>query len=198
MVFITETVSLNGYQGLCLLTLSAMLPSISCDDIERSIGIAPRCLPHLQVRTFFVALYLVAVGEGGFKPCVQAFGADQFDGEYHEESKAKSSFFNWWYFGLNVGCTLGVAVSSYVQDNFSWVIGFGILCIIMVIALVIFLCGTVTYRYIMKDEGQSPFKRISRVFAATRRNWHASDCSVLDDKEEAYLNPPPHGSRQPR
>jgi len=166
-----------------------MLPSLGCDNIERSIVSAPGHLPSLQVLTFFVALYLVAAGEGGFKPCIQAFGADQFDGEDPEESKAKSSFFNWWYFGLSWGCILGITVSSYVQENLSWAIGLGILSFIMVIALVIFLCGTTTYRCIKKDEGQRPFKRITRVFIVAARNRRASYCSVLDDKEAAYLNP---------
>ncbi|KAK9929736.1 hypothetical protein M0R45_026822 [Rubus argutus] len=65
-------------QGLGLLTLAAFLPS-----------------SQLQVLLFFFSLYLVAVGQGGHKPCVQAFGADQFDGQDAEECKAKRSFFNW-------------------------------------------------------------------------------------------------------
>ena len=43
---------------------------------------------------FFFALYILAVGEGGHKPCVQTFAADQFDQNLPEEKKAKSSFFN--------------------------------------------------------------------------------------------------------
>ncbi|KAK9271228.1 hypothetical protein L1049_026818 [Liquidambar formosana] len=86
--------------GLGLLTLSAVLPSLNpsyCQDTNRTTPCSP---PQFQVILFFFSLYLVAVGQGGHKPCVQAFGADQFDGHDPVECKAKSSFFNWWYFSL--------------------------------------------------------------------------------------------------
>ncbi|XP_021748078.1 protein NRT1/ PTR FAMILY 5.10-like isoform X1 [Chenopodium quinoa] len=169
--------------GLGLLTLSAMLPSFECLNQERSIKGAA-CSSHLQIVMFFVALYLVGVGQGGHKPCVQAFGADQFDGEDPRERKAKSSFFNWWYFGVCMGAFLGTGVLSYIQDNLSWGLGFGIPCILVVIAQLIFLLGTMNYRYTMKSEGENPFKRIGRVFVAAARNWNASP-TVAGDNEEA-------------
>ncbi|KNA04046.1 hypothetical protein SOVF_203290 [Spinacia oleracea] len=175
--------------GLGLLTLSAMLPSLSCID-----G-GPGSSAHLQTIIFFVALYLVAIGQGGHKPCVQAFGADQFDGEDPSESKAKSSFFNWWYFGVCVGGLLGIGVLSYVQDNLSWGLGFGIPCIIMALSLVIFLLGITTYRYTMKVEGESPFSRIGRVFVAAARNWKATS-PMVGDNEHAHRIKLHDGSRQ--
>ncbi|KMT20138.1 hypothetical protein BVRB_1g001540 [Beta vulgaris subsp. vulgaris] len=183
--------------GLGLLTLSAMLPSLDCLNQGRSITGAPGCSPHLQIVIFFIALYLVAVGQGGHKPCVQAFGADQFDGEDPRESKAKSSFFNWWYFGVCVGGLLGIGVLSYVQDNLSWGLGFGIPCIIMLLSLIIFLLGTVTYRYTMKDEGESPFMRIGRVFAAAVKNRNATLPVAGDSNEEVMQETEDNdGSRQ--
>ncbi|KAL2934084.1 Protein NRT1/ PTR FAMILY 5.12 [Bienertia sinuspersici] len=107
--------------GLGLLTLSAMPPSLSCLNQERSSMSAPESLVHMQVILFFVALYLVGIGLGGHKPCVQAFGADQFDQEDPIESKAKSSFFNWWYFGVCGGGLLAIrnrnAKLPVVGDN---------------------------------------------------------------------------------
>lgn len=116
--------------GLGLMTISAMLPSSSPNQDTSNKSTGGFSL-HSQTIIFFVALYLMAVGIGGHKPCIQAFGADQFDGNDPRESKAKSSFFNWWYFGLCMGLLLGVGVLSYVQDNISWDLGFGIPCIVM-------------------------------------------------------------------
>ncbi|KAB1201215.1 Protein NRT1/ PTR FAMILY 5.4 [Morella rubra] len=51
---------------------------------------------HGRKALFFLALYILSVGEGGHKPCVQTFAADQFDEDSPEQRKEKSSFFNWW------------------------------------------------------------------------------------------------------
>ncbi|KAB2628567.1 protein NRT1/ PTR FAMILY 5.10-like [Pyrus ussuriensis x Pyrus communis] len=151
--------------GLGLLTLSAVLPS-----------------SEIQV-VFFFSLYLVAVAQGGHKPCVQSFGADQFDVSDPEECKAKSSFFNWWYFGICAGTSMTLTVLTYIQDNLSWVLGFGIPCIVMVFALLLFLLGTRTYRYSTKGDEESPFVRIGKVFVAALRNWRTTPLAVTSQEE---------------
>ncbi|KAK7820211.1 protein nrt1/ ptr family 5.4, partial [Quercus suber] len=70
---------------------------------------------HYRKALFFFALYILAVGEGGHKPCVQTFAADQFDQNLPEEKKAKSSFFNWWFFGIMVGATSAIIVVVYME-----------------------------------------------------------------------------------
>lgn len=83
----------------------------------------------------------------GYKPCVQAFGADQFDGKHPEERKAKSSFFNWWLCGLCTGATAAHLILHYIQDNIDWGIGFAIPCLAMAVGLVLFLMGNKNYRF---------------------------------------------------
>ncbi|KAM7253393.1 hypothetical protein ACFE04_026011 [Oxalis oulophora] len=168
--------------GLGLLTLSALLPSptsIDCQNTDKSIS----CSPKLQVTLFFFSLYLVAFAQGGHKPCVQAFGADQFDDQDPEESKAKSSFFNWWYFCLCGGTLISLWILNFIQDNFSWGLGFGIPCAIMVIALLIFLLGTKTYRFSSRGDVENPFVRIGRVFVAAVKNWRTSSKAIAIEEE---------------
>jgi peptide/histidine transporter 3/4 len=146
-----------------------MLPSITnskCQIDSKFIF----CSPNSQVILFFISLYLVAIGQGGHKPCVQAFGADQFDEQNPKEHKSRSSFFNWWFFTMVAGCAATILVLSYIQDNYSWILGFGIPCVVMIIALIVFMLGTITYRFNIKDNDKSPFLRIGRVFIAAVRN----------------------------
>ncbi|KAI4320204.1 hypothetical protein MLD38_033709 [Melastoma candidum] len=181
--------------GLGLLTLSAVLPSLCPSDGTSTAGI-PSCLPPMpQVVLFFFSLYLVALAQGGHKPCVQAFGADQFDGQNPEEYKSKSSFFNWWYFCLCAGPLVMLFFLNYVQDNLSWGLGFGIPCISMAAALVLFLLGSKTYRYSVKGDEKSPFLRIASVFILAFKNRKTTS-SALALEEESHGTLPSEGSMQ--
>ena len=175
------------------MTLSAFLPYLSGFDCQSKRDI-PSSPSPLQVILFFFSLYLVAVAQGGHKPCAQAFGADQFDGEDPEECKAKSSFFNWWYFGVCAGIFVTSFVVSYIQENFSWGLGFGIPCIAMVIALVVFLLGRKTYRYSVTQNEKGPFTRIGRVFGAAFKNRRRYPTIIATQAEShAFL---PHKSSE--
>lgn len=155
--------------GLSLLSFSALLPQKS----------------QLQLLFFFVSLYLIGIGQGGHKPCVQAFGADQFDALDPREAKSKSSFFNWWFFGVCAGTFVAILVVTYTEENLSWSLGFGIPCIMMLIASFLFLFGTKTYRYSIKTYDKTPFLRIGRVFVSAIRNWRASSTVIFDEEEDS-------------
>ncbi|XP_043708339.1 protein NRT1/ PTR FAMILY 5.10-like [Telopea speciosissima] len=168
--------------GLGLLTLSAMIPSFTPSTCQNNmISCYP---PQYQIILFFCSLYLVALAQGGHKPCVQAFGADQFDGQHPEEIKSRSSFFNWWYFGMCGGIVFSNLILTYVQDNLNWGLGFGIPCICMIIAIVVFLLGTKTYRYSFNVDNDNPFRRIGQVFVAAVRNRRASTPQAATVNEE--------------
>eukprot|EP01018_Ginkgo_biloba_P018716 Gb_21681 [translate_table: standard] len=166
--------------GLISLTVSGSLPFLQpppCSDI--STDSCPKA-SAFQIGMFFSALYLIALGQGGHKPCLQAFGADQFDDEDPKESKYRSSFFNWWYFGMCSGTVIAVSVLMYIQDNIGWGLGFGIPTVTMAVALSIFLCGTRYYRH--KLPGVSPLAQIAQVLVAAIRKWNSSVPSQGENK----------------
>lgn len=155
--------------GLALLTMASSVKGLvptSCDDN----GV---CHPtDAQAAVVFVALYLIALGTGGIKPCVSSFGADQFDENDEREKKSKSSFFNWFYFSINIGALVASTVLVYVQTHVGWGWGFGIPAVVMAIAVVSFFVGTPLYRH--QKPGGSPLTRIAQVLVACARKWNVA------------------------
>nr|XP_043636528.1 protein NRT1/ PTR FAMILY 8.1-like [Erigeron canadensis] len=164
--------------GMTLLTISA---SVS--------GLKPTCKSNdedchattTQVTVTFLALYLVALGTGGIKPCVSSYGADQFDDADEKEKKYKSSFFNWFYFSINVGALIAASVLVWIQDNVGWGWGFGIPAVAMAIAVGSFFSGTRLYRN--QKPGGSPLTRICQVIVAS---WKKRGVQVPSDKSALY------------
>ncbi|KAJ4972274.1 hypothetical protein NE237_005373 [Protea cynaroides] len=147
--------------GLTLLTLSASVhglkPSCNSDGVcHATIGQSVAC---------FAGLYLIALGTGGIKPCVSSFGADQFDEADDAERKHKNSFFNWFYFSINIGALVAASVLVYIQMNVGWGLGFGIPAVAMVIAIISFFTGTRLFRN-QKPAG-SPLTRLCQVLVAS-------------------------------
>ncbi|XP_030966403.1 protein NRT1/ PTR FAMILY 5.4-like [Quercus lobata] len=149
--------------GMILLTLSVSVVPL---DYRKAI--------------FFVALYIIAVGEGGHKPCVQTFAADQFEEDSLEDKKVKSSFFNWWFWGIVAGQCSAILVAIYVEDNVGWTAGIGMLAIAMAVALITFLLGIKRYR--KQGPIGSPLTTVAQVLVAAVRKWRVKqkfdNCSV--------------------
>ncbi|KAK7287474.1 hypothetical protein RIF29_00754 [Crotalaria pallida] len=158
--------------GMALLTFSAILPGLkpACDG--------DACHPTSgQTAALFIALYLIALGTGGIKPCVSSFGADQFDDNDEAERKKKSSFFNWFYFSINIGALIASSVLVWIQMNVGWGWGFGVPAVAMVIAIIFFFIGSRWYR--LQVAGGSPLTRICQVLVAAFRK---SKVQVPDDE----------------
>lgn len=163
-------------QGLTLLTLTASVPGFK----PKCTG--GKCYPTgSEKATVFTALYLIALGTGGIKPCVSSFGADQFDESDPVEKKSKTSFFNWFYFSINIGALIASSVLVYIQTNVGWSWGFGIPAVCMAIAVLSFFSGTRLYRN--QKPGGSPLTRIVQVLVASVRKWQVK---VPEDKSLLY------------
>ncbi|CAK9133893.1 unnamed protein product [Ilex paraguariensis] len=151
--------------GMTLLTLSASVHGLKPTCDEKNV-----CQPSgLQTGFFFLGLYLIALGTGGIKPCVSSFGADQFDDSDETEKKSKSSFFNWFYFSINIGALVASSVLVWIQTNVGWGWGFGIPAVAMAVAVVSFFSGTRLYRNLRP--GGSPLTRICQVVVASFRKF---------------------------
>jgi dipeptide/tripeptide permease len=90
-----------------LLTLSSWLPGL-----QPNVG---QDASPLQLAALFGALGVIALGTGGIKPNVSAFGADQFDETDPQDKAEKASFFNWFYLAINLGSLISCTVVVYIQ-----------------------------------------------------------------------------------
>ncbi|WVZ52615.1 hypothetical protein U9M48_003658 [Paspalum notatum var. saurae] len=167
----TVLVFLSVYTtGMATVTASAFLPLLMGSSYDHGV--------HRAVA--YLGLYLVALGNGGIKPCVSALGADQFDAADRVERVAKGSYFNWYYFSVNIGSLLSATVVVWVQDNIGWGLGFAIPTVLMVLGLAVFVAGRKVYRY--QKVGGSPITRVFQVVVAAVRKYHLAlpeDCSAL-------------------
>uniref|UniRef100_A0ACD5X2Y6 Uncharacterized protein n=1 Tax=Avena sativa TaxID=4498 RepID=A0ACD5X2Y6_AVESA len=162
--------------GMLITTVSATLPLFLPPSSDSSSGI--------QRVAVYLGLYLVALGTGGIKPCSSALGADQFDGADPAERVAKGSFFNWYYFSINIGSLLAATVVVWVQDNVGWTVGFAIPTVLMAFGLAVFVAGGKVYRY--KRTDGSPFTRVFQVVVAAVRNCRLElpdDASALHEND---------------
>ncbi|KAG0606573.1 hypothetical protein M758_9G151700 [Ceratodon purpureus] len=150
----------------------------------------PECITNLscepaskfQVRTFYIALYVVAVGVGGIKPCFSSLGADQFEEEDKKERFMKHSYFNYWWVAVTGGSFLALTVLVYLEDHVGYGWGYGIPTVGLAIAFAVFLLGTRTYRY--KVPKGSPLTQVACVLVAALRNNNIqvpSDPSLLHE-----------------
>ncbi|KAM7254944.1 hypothetical protein ACFE04_020185 [Oxalis oulophora] len=168
--------------GMCTLSLSAFVPAFKPPECVDSV--CPSATPA-QYGIFFLGLYLIALGTGGIKPCVSSFGADQFDDTDPKERVSKGSFFNWFYFSINIGALVSSSLIVWIQDNLGWGLGFAVPALFMGIAILSFFSGTPLYRF--QRPGGSPITRMCQVLVASFRKWNLevpNDSSLLYETQD--------------
>ncbi|BFI30604.1 protein MpNPF17 [Marchantia polymorpha subsp. ruderalis] len=148
--------------GIGVLIINASLAQFRCLD--------PKTCPAAHGTDLLVinlGMYLVALGTGGIKSSVSAFGADQMEKEDPKEAKLLPSYFNWLYFYIMGGVVLAQTVIVYIEDR-SWAWGFGSLVIIMAIALISLCAVRKKYRY--QISRGSPFTALAKVLVIAIKN----------------------------
>ncbi|XP_040960594.1 protein NRT1/ PTR FAMILY 7.3 isoform X1 [Gossypium hirsutum] len=152
--------------GLVSLSLSSYLFLIKpkgCGDEET------KCGSHsgFEIALFYLSIYLVALGNGGYQPNIATFGADQFDKNDLKEGHSKVAFFSYFYLALNLGSLFSNTILGYFEDEGMWALGFWVSSGSALAALVLFLAGTTRYRH-FKPSG-NPLSRFSQVLVAATK-----------------------------
>ncbi|CAN6448549.1 unnamed protein product [Victoria cruziana] len=144
----------------------------------------------------FLSLYLISIGQGGYNPCLQAFGADQLeegedvlprDSVEDDNGGRRSLFFQRWYVGICSGSLLGVTTLSYVQDTFGWGIGFAIPTAAMALSALCFSCGSPCYIRKQSNTGKADGSMIDAIRAVGRKMMGRSIHLTANDEHLAEL-----------
>ncbi|CAI0418466.1 unnamed protein product [Linum tenue] len=150
--------------GLVLLSLSSylfLLRPKGCGDAITPCGVHT----NMEVGLFYLSIYLIALGNGGYQPNIATFGADQFDEEDPIEGHSKVAFFSYFYLALNLGSLFSNTILGYFEDEGVWAIGFWASAGSAFAALVLFLAGSSRYRH-FKPTG-NPLARFCQVLVAS-------------------------------
>ncbi|KAL0280095.1 UNVERIFIED_CONTAM: hypothetical protein PYX00_001486 [Menopon gallinae] len=147
-------------------------------NIVVSVAAIPDILPAREFT--ILGLILIALGTGGIKPCVSAFGGDQFVLPQQEDQLQK--FFSLFYFAINSGSFLSTLITPILREDVKcfnedscFSLAFGVPALLMITALAIFLIGKKWYK-IKQPEGNVVVKVVRCV-------WHASRKSTTEKLE---------------
>ena len=104
---------------------------------------------------------MVGAGSGGRKPCISAFGGDQF--KQPEQEKQSKLFFSIFYWAVNLGSLTAKLVTPKLRSGVScfgtdecYPLAFGVPAALIFVAILFFLLGKVfnIYKINMPDRKQ--------------------------------------------
>ncbi|KAK4036170.1 hypothetical protein OUZ56_028236 [Daphnia magna] len=131
---------------------------LSCIYAFGSIMLAVAAIPNFLPQTGFsmTGLLIIAIGTGGIKPCVSAFGGDQF--VRPQQDRQLEAFFSVFYLSVNAGSLISTFITPILRDvhcfgdDTCYPLAFGVPAILMIVSIVIFVAGKPLYT-IKKPEG---------------------------------------------
>nr|XP_009942980.1 PREDICTED: solute carrier family 15 member 1 [Opisthocomus hoazin] len=105
----------------------------------------------VHIALSMIGLILIALGTGGIKPCVAAFGGDQFG---DDQEKQRSRFFSIFYLSINAGSLLSTIITPILRAQECGIhskqrcypLAFGVPAALMAVSLVVFVIGSAMYK----------------------------------------------------
>ncbi|XP_077498138.1 solute carrier family 15 member 2-like isoform X2 [Amblyomma americanum] len=148
-----------------------------------NITLAVSAVPALVTHTWIpmIGLAIIAFGTGGIKPCVSAFGGDQF---LPGQERQLEQFFSLFYLSINAGSLLSTFITPILRvqrclgQMFCFPLAFGVPAALMVLALVLFVIGKPLYR-IVPPAGNVVIRVLQCI-------WHALSRKVRSKESRAH------------
>ncbi|KAH8265006.1 hypothetical protein KR038_003261, partial [Drosophila bunnanda] len=139
-----------------------------------------------------VGLLLIAMGTGGIKPCVSAFGGDQFS--LPAQSLQLAKFFSLFYFAINAGSMISTTVTPILRadvhcfgDKDCFSLAFGVPAVLMIISVLIFMAGKRMYR--CQPPAGNMIYGVSKCIADAFRGWKKRRHTEPQDSFLDYAKP---------
>ncbi|XP_073503617.1 solute carrier family 15 member 2 isoform X2 [Phyllobates terribilis] len=118
--------------------------------VIKAVGAIPSVgSTDVHVALSMIGLIAIAFGTGGIKPCVSAFGGDQFAEEHAQE---RGKFFSIFYLSINAGSLISTFVTPVLRGDVQcfgtdcYALAFGVPAALMFFALIVFVCGSGMYK----------------------------------------------------
>ncbi|XP_031634096.1 solute carrier family 15 member 2-like isoform X2 [Contarinia nasturtii] len=186
---ILSDVWLGKFNTILYLSLLYLMGSIII-----SIGAVPFIdfSPNIAL---MIGLVLIAIGAGGIKPCVAAFGADQF--KMPEQAHQIAPYFSLFYFTMNAGASLSTVITPLLRanvhcfgDNDCYSLAFGVPAVLMIISIVFFVIGKSSYTHV-KTSSENMIIRMYKctkhaISARRREKGDKSHKNLLDYSIDKY------------
>jgi len=178
--------------GLIADKLLGYRKSILIGGVLFSAGYMLLAIPGETV--MWIALLLIILGNGLFKPNISTLLGNLYSKEEYKEHK--DAGYSIFYMGINVGAFICNFVAAYMRNNFGWGYAFLAAGIGMLIGLIIFLMGTKHIKdadIIKKDDksGSEISKVLLYVFAPAIAfgilGWFIPDNIFGSDSNDAFI-----------
>uniref|UniRef100_H3DE35 Solute carrier family 15 member 2 n=1 Tax=Tetraodon nigroviridis TaxID=99883 RepID=H3DE35_TETNG len=162
--------------------------------VIKSVGAIPTVgNKDAHISLSMVGLVLIAFGTGGIKPCVSAFGGDQFD---EDNLRERQKFFSIFYMSINAGSLLSTVITPILRSDVQcfggdcYALAFGVPAALMVVALVVFIAGSGLYKR-NPPQGNVMLRVCKCIGFAIKNRWQRSKHDPdrkhwLDWAEEKY------------
>ncbi|XP_028027891.1 peptide transporter family 1-like [Bombyx mandarina] len=163
-----------------------------------NILVAITAIPHFALPgrlCTLIGLFMITVGTGGIKPCVTAFGGDQF--KIPEQESHLAAYFSIMYFNLCVGSLIAKTVSPIMRSEVHcfgekdcYSLAFGAPGLVVLMSIVIFVSAKNKY-IIKKPEGNVVIDFVKCVSlgvknAVLKRNRSNKHTHWLDTTQNRY------------